>query len=74
MKTAMYMEDGELQLVFTPQSKFEAEVIKKLQDMDKKQITVSTGSFYECQGGHFRYVDSPPSGDDRSLIIRTTKK
>jgi len=53
MKTAIYMEDGLLQLVVTPETEFEKKAIKVFGEkpMDAK---VYSGSFYACQGGWVR--------------------
>lgn len=67
MKTAIYIEDGVVQLVLTPQNEFEKNVLGSFED--KSTATqVMAGSFYNCGGGWVRHRDA-----DRSLIIRTVK-
>ena len=60
MKTAIYMEDGVLQLVLTPESDFEK---KALANFEPGEVRIENGSFYECQGGYHR------QGMDRSVIL-----
>ena len=82
MKTAIYIEDGVLQLVITPETKFEKDVISMMTD---KEITaqIFSGSFYDCQGGWVRqkafYQEHSPYGtygsaNDKSLILRVDKE
>jgi len=79
MKLALYSEDGATQVVITPQTKWEQDILDKLpEDGDYR---VYRGSFYACRGGWFRqgkgyyekrggylgYSSEPPS--DSSLIF-----
>lgn len=65
MKTAIYIEDGVVQLVLTPENHFERNALGSFEG--KSTATeITAGSFYECQGGWTRHRDV-----DRSLIIRT---
>jgi len=77
MKTAIYIEDGVVQLVLTPESAFEKSSM--LQFHDKiLQVKFFTGSFYDCRGGWSRQKDyypqysygMPRNGEDQSLILR----
>jgi hypothetical protein len=63
MKTAIYIEDGVVQLVITPENDFEKAALRSFEDkpMDAK---VFAGSFYDCRGGWIRQTN------DRSLILR----
>lgn len=77
MKTAIYIEDGVVQLVITPQSEFEKNALKSFEGKELgTQIFV--GAFYDCRGGWTRQSDNTHFGynqnDDRSLIIRTEPK
>jgi len=76
MKTAIYIEDGDVQLVITPENDFEKNALKSFGD----EITASIfrGSFYDCRGGWVRQSSyhhastafgSEPT-EDESLIIR----
>lgn len=71
MKTAIYIEDGAVQLVITPESEFEKSALRSFEkkSMDAK---IFAGSFYDCRCGWTRqkafYQNSEST--DRSLIIR----
>lgn len=67
MKTAIYIEDGTVQLVLTPESKFEKNAIAAFSDEEIK-VQIHRGAFYECQGGWIRHRDQ--STDDDSMILR----
>ena len=76
MKTAIYIEDGVVQLVLTPESEFEKSAIGSFKDKDG-DVQIFNGAFYDCRGGWTRqteYSDISPyqSGRDRdqSLIVR----
>lgn len=75
MKTAIYIEDGTVQLVITPENKFEKNALDTFRE---KNLTVRilAGSFYETQGGYIRngFYDANHHGDDRSLILRIDEK
>lgn len=63
MKTAIYVDNENTQLVLTPENQFEIGVIEKI---DNKHLSTNViqGSFYECRGGYIRQ-----SVDKQSLII-----
>lgn len=76
MKTAIYIEDGVVQLVITPETEHEKAVVQLFED---KQMTakVMVGTFYGCQGGWYRqsmsygdYASGHNRSEDRSLILR----
>lgn len=76
MKTAIYIEDGIVQLVLTPESEFEKEAMSSFHG---KELTAKmfSGSFYDCRGGWVRqreyYASNEVYGrpkDDESLIVR----
>lgn len=74
MKTAIYIEDGIVQLVITPESDFEKNAIKMFEDKPTK-TKIFAGTFYDCRGGWVRQANhyvSTPFGDsnERSLIMR----
>lgn len=64
LKTAIYIADGQFQVVLTPESDFEKNVLGALGEKQLK-TEVNMGSFYNCQGGWIRHGES-----DRSLIVR----
>lgn len=53
MKTAIYIEDSVLQLVLTPETKWEQSALDQLKD---KALTAKfhNGQFYDCAGGWVR--------------------
>lgn len=74
MKTAVYIEDGIVQVVLTPECDFEKGAISSLADAD--EVRVFDGTFYDCRGGWTRQKDyhvplsGVPVNSDQSLIIR----
>jgi hypothetical protein len=80
MKTAIYIEDGIVQLVLTPESVFEKNALGSFysKPLDVKMFN---GTFYDCAGGWTRQSDTPDytsfgAGMDRapdSLMLRITE-
>ena len=68
MKTAIYIENGVVQLVLTPEDDFERSIIGSYEGKPI-ETSVEFGSFYQCQAGWTRHSES----NDRSMIIRTVK-
>ncbi len=77
MKTAIYVEDGKVQVVITPENVFERQVLLMLNgthgpavDLDAK---IFRGQFYDCRGGWVRQRDVPissiQSDSEMSLIV-----
>lgn len=80
MKTAIYIEDGTVQLVITPESEFEKNSLSTFREKTIK-AKIMAGSFYDCRGGWIRqsaYRSSRDyafaSLDDESLIIRVDEE
>ena len=79
MKTAIYIEDGVVQLVITPEGEFEKNALKSFEDKPM-EAKVFAGSFYDCRGGWTRQAKHNPmaydggASEDRSLIIRISKQ
>lgn len=81
MKTAIYIEDGVVQLVITPQNDFEKNALRSFsenkEDSAKVEATIFRGTFYDCRGGWVRQTTYRPmawdggESEDRSLIIRS---
>jgi len=74
MKTAIYIEDGVVQLVITPESDFEKDSLKSFRDKPL-DAQIFNGTFYDCQGGWTRQSTFYPDTygartDDASLILR----
>ena len=75
MKTAIYIEDGTVQLVVTPETDFEKNALSTFEnhELDAK---IYSGSFYDCRGGWVRqsgYYDrgfERIDNNDKSLILR----
>lgn len=74
MKTAIYIEDGVVQLVITPESEFEKNALSSFEqkELDAK---IFSGAFYDCRGGWIRQKDYYNShminneDQDKSIII-----
>lgn len=80
MKTAIYIEDGVVQLVITPESEFEKNALKSFESMPL-DAKVFVGSFYDCRGGWVRqtyysheYSAYHSDNTDRSLILRVSDR
>lgn len=70
MKTAIYIQDGLMQLVLTPDTEFERATVRAFSDKPM-EVKVMAGSFYNCQGGWVRHdLHDHAERDDRSLILR----
>lgn len=70
MKIALYIEDGYEQIVLTPQTETEKNILNKIRDNDRK-FSIKKGSFYYCQGGWVRQSDRR---DDESTIFVLNEK
>lgn len=76
MKTAIYIEDGTVQLVVTPESEFEKNALSTMTN-SPLDAEIFSGSFYDCRGGWVRqsgyfnhgFHDSADN-NDKSLIVR----
>jgi len=53
MKTAIYIEDGTVQLVITPESEFEKEALSRFRDKPPES-TLFVGGVCDCWGGSLR--------------------
>jgi hypothetical protein len=71
MKTAFYIEDGLEQIVLTPQTDWERNVLALIHN-GSREMTLKQGSFFECNGGWIRNTSTPQS--DSSTIIILKKK
>ncbi len=76
MKTAIYIEDGIVQLVITPESDFEKDAMRTFGEGPVK-AEMFRGSFYDCRGGWARQSqynahlhDLSCDREDHSLILR----
>ena len=80
MKTAIYIEDGLVQLVITPETKFEKNALSSF-DTEPLEAKIFNGTFYDCRGGWVRqnevYDHNRLHGgggqDDKSIILQVKK-
>lgn len=75
MKSAIYIEDGLLQFVLTPETEIDRKVLDALESSDGLQTF--RGEFYGCQGGWTRWsrgASGFETASERSLIFKVTKK
>lgn len=77
MKTAIYIEDGVVQLVVTPESEFEKNALSGFRDKPL-EAKLFVGQFYDCRGGWVRQADYHPhrfnwdeNRGEQSLILTT---
>lgn len=77
MKTAIYIEDGTVQLVITPESEFEKNALSTFYNKPMEAHLFS-GSFYDCRGGWVMQSGHYPQGinnhKDNSLIITSREQ
>ena len=78
VKTAIYIEDGVVQLVITPENEFEKSALSSFEGKEA-DAQVFSGSFYDCRGGWIRqqrFTQNYGYGEsnDRSLILRMTSR
>ena len=74
MKTAIYIEDGVVQLVITPNTEFEKNALSSFRNKPL-EVKIFDGTFYDCRGGWTRQADHFPdvlhrNQRDESLILR----
>ena len=71
MKTAIYIECGDVQLVLTPENEWEQKTLNSFGPLVK--ASVMRGHFYTCEGGWHRHPYGNGATNEHSLIIRTTQ-
>jgi len=54
MKTAIYIEDGVVQLVLTPEGEFENNALCSFENQATR-TQIKVGQFYSCRGGWTRH-------------------
>lgn len=76
MKTAIYIEDGTVQLVITPETEFEKNALSTF-ECRPLEARIFSGSFYDCRGGWVKqkgYFGNPmyqgDDNNDKSLMLR----
>ena len=80
MKTAIYIEDGTVQLVITPETEFEKSALRSF-ETQPIEAKIFAGSFYDCRGGWVKQsgysinhiYGSGGDNNDRSLILRMSE-
>lgn len=83
MKTAIYIEDGVVQLVLTPENEFEKNSLTSFKpksgygvEASRVEAEIFEGTFYDCRGGwvrqkaYYGHSQYGENSDDCSLIIR----
>lgn len=73
MKIALYIADGLHQLVLTPESEHERNMLGLLRDK-QHDLSIEHGSFYECQGGWMRHAYSGYRGDSNDSTMLVMRK
>lgn len=79
MRTAIYIEDGVVQLVLTPDNEFEKKAVASF-SQGSVTAQIFDGAFYDCRGGWTRQKEYYPTSaiygrsgsEDRSIILRVT--
>jgi hypothetical protein len=71
LKTAIYIEDGDVQLVLTPENEWEKNSLNSFGD--EMSVTVMRGQFYGCRGGWHRQSSEYGNDGENSLILRVKK-
>ena len=70
MKTAIYIEDGLVQLVITPDSEFEKNALSTFRSKPLS-AEIKVGTFYRCQGGYVRYnVENTLENESLMITIK----
>lgn len=81
MRTAFYIEDGLEQIVLTPETEHEKKMLALLHG--DRDISIKSGSFYECRGGYVRqrggwnggiYGNSERSDDESTMLVMRPRK
>lgn len=76
MKTAIYVEDGIIQLVITPTMEFEKNTLSIFEDKPLN-VEIFTGGFYDCRGGWIKQNAFFPDAyerSDKSIILKISKE
>ena len=71
MKTALYFENKEAQLVLTAENNWEKTILKMVHESYPDETM--KGGFYECQGGWIRHNPVYNDEIDDSLMFRMPK-
>ncbi len=66
MKVALTIEEGRSQIVLTPETETERNVVKLLLQ-EGNRMSVKTGAFYPCRGGWSRWGEG--YADESTIIV-----
>ena len=67
MKTTLVIQDGVNQVVLTPESDCEKNILNLVNSKDV-ETTIKVGNFADCQGGWVRYYEYYPCAYDEEKI------
>lgn len=72
MKTAIYVEDGVTQIVLTPVTTFEREVLARISREEVVHVRVAKGSFHRDPEGWQRFAGAGMEGEpqEQCLMLR----
>ena len=62
MKTAIYIENGLVQLVITPENDFEEAAIRSFEEQSAVAAEIFHGSFYDCRGSPHTITQTSAAG------------
>ncbi len=74
MRTSIFIEEGDVQLVLTPETEFERQALRSLLPEGEITARVMYGQFYQCQGGWWINASSSYRGKDNDSFILRAKK
>lgn len=72
MKIALYIREGREQIVLTPESETEHDLLGRMTD-ETRVVRIYNGSFYDCQGGWTRQ-QAERGGEFTSSFLRDRPK
>ena len=72
MKTAIYVEDGFTQIVLTPVTAFEREILSRISREEVVHVRVANGSFHRDAEGWQRFIGAGADGEmsEQCLMLR----
>jgi hypothetical protein len=73
MKVSVYIEDNIKQVNFTPENKYERNIINSIKN-NEVDIEFKTGTFSECYGGYVRFYNhNNTNGESLFMVIKEKK-
>jgi len=70
VKCALYIDEGVQQVIITPETDFERNMVKTIENK-KQDVSIQYGSFYGCQGGWTRLSDFNGKDSGSLMIVLT---